>query len=182
MRVRTFVFTSLMTSLLLASSAAAQQKKESAQAKGQFSRAEVAAFEVAGGVEFPAHYLTTMNAEIVAQLQARKKFKEVVTAAAAPANGAGGESPAEDAGTVRISGVVTKYQGGNRAARYLVGFGAGRTKIVARVKFTDAASGRVLLEKDVDGKVVMGMFGGEAIGATRGLAKEVAKEAEKAVF
>jgi hypothetical protein len=32
-------------------------------------------------------------------------------------------------------------------------------------------------EKDVDGKVIMGLFGGDSKGATDGLAKEVAKDA-----
>jgi hypothetical protein len=61
----------------------------------------------------------------------------------------------------------------------MVGFGAGKTKIVAHVKFVDAATGNVQLEKNVDGKVWIGFMGGESIGATKGLAKDVAKLARK---
>jgi len=76
---------------------------------------------------------------------------------------------------LQLAGTITEFDKGNRAARYFVGFGAGRSKIQARVRFTDGATGAVVFEDDVDGKVVMGTFGGDSKGATRGLAKEVAK-------
>jgi hypothetical protein len=61
----------------------------------------------------------------------------------------------------------------------MVGFGAGKTKIVPHVKFVDSATGAVQFEKNVDGKVWIGFMGGESIGATHGLAKQVAKVASK---
>ena len=36
-----------------------------------------------------------------------------------------------------------------------------------------------MFEDDVDGKVIMGIYGGNSVGAARGLAKEVAKKAKK---
>jgi hypothetical protein len=54
--------------------------------------------------------------------------------------------------------------------------GAGQTKVKAHIKFIDRDTGEVLFEDDVDGKVVGGgLFKSESIGATEGLAKEVAK-------
>jgi hypothetical protein len=81
-----------------------------------------------------------------------------------------------------LSGTITKYDKGNRAARYFVGFGAGATKVVAHIKFIETATGSVLFEKDVDGKVVIGVFGGDSKGSTRGLAKEVAKVTKRTFF
>ena len=75
-----------------------------------------------------------------------------------------------------------EYKAGNQAARYLVGFGAGKTKVVAHVKFTDTATNQVVFEDNVDGKVVMGLLGGSSPGATRGLAKEVASKAVSRFF
>ena len=170
MKKSTFLILSM--AVLLTVNAKAQDNSK--KTKGQFERAEVVNFEVKEGVEFPQHYLTTMNAEIVAQLQAKKRFKEVVAA--------GGSPSAASNSTLRVTGVVTKFKAGNRTTRYLVGFGAGKTKIVAHVKFINGATGETVLEKDVDGKVVIGMFGGESIGATRGLAKEIAKVAVKTFF
>jgi maltose-binding protein MalE len=46
----------------------------------------------------------------------------------------------------------------------------------------DAATGNVLFEKDVEGKVIIGLMGGDSAGATRGLAKEVAKVTKKKFF
>ena len=60
--------------------------------------------------------------------------------------------------------------------------GAGKTKIKAHVKFVDVSTGETVFEDDVDGKVIMGMFGGSSPGATRGLAKEVAKVAARTFF
>jgi hypothetical protein len=65
--------------------------------------------------------------------------------------------------------------------RYMIGFGAGKTKIKATIRFTDAASGDVVFEKDVYGKVIMGFAGGDSMGAAHGLAKEVAKVAKEKV-
>jgi hypothetical protein len=75
-----------------------------------------------------------------------------------------------------------KNNKGNSAKQCLLGFGAATTKVVAHVKFIDATTGNVLFEKDVDGKVIIGLMGGDSNGATRGLAKEVAKVAKKKFF
>jgi len=112
--------------------------------------------------------------QVVEELKQLKKFKQVSNT---------GETISQDAGpTVRLSGVITKYKPGSRAKRYLIGFGAGSTKVVAHITLTDATNGTTLFEKDVDGTVWIGVFGGDSSGATRGLAKEVAKVTKKALF
>jgi len=139
---------------------------------GKYQVIEVMPFTVQEGVEFPAEALGLLTQEVAFQLAEARKFTRVLTGGAEPASDAGGP-------LVQLTGTVVEYSKGNRAARYLVGFGAGRAKVKAHVKFTDPATNEVLLEDDVDGNVVMGTFGGESSGALRGLAKEVAKVAKR---
>ena len=169
---RTFLLGALAA--LTFSNAAAQDQKAPAadQAKGKYQAIEVAPFTAQEGVQVPAEVLKSLEADTLSELRKTNKFKLVAaeTSAAAP-------DP-----TVRVSGTVTKYKAGSRAKRYLVGFGAGKSKVVARVRFTDKASGQVLHEEDVDGDVVMGLFGGDSGGATREVGKAVAKAARKKFF
>jgi hypothetical protein len=157
----------------------AQQQGQSGPAqakveKNRYQQIEITKFEVKEGVEFPPDYLADLTNELAAQLRETEKFRQVSRE---------GEAPAEaNAPALKLSGTVTEFKAGNRAVRYMVGFGAGRTKVKAHVKFTDRATGEVLYEGDVDGKVIMGVFGGDSRGATRGLAKEVAKVARQQFF
>src|SRR5580765_1511116 len=134
----------------------------------------VTKFDVKQGVEFPATALDVMSNEIVDELVKLKKFSQVKLTA--PAGAAAGETTKVDGPEpdLILTGTVTKYEPGDRAKRYLLGPFAGKTNIVAAIKITEKATGKVLLEKDVDGKVIIGVFGGNSNGATRGLAKEVA--------
>jgi hypothetical protein len=106
-------------------------------------------------------------------MQKTKKFKQVLHA---------GETAADNAPTVRVIGTLTEFKAGSRTKRYLVGFGAGKSKVTAHVKFLDAATGQVLFEQDVKGDVVMGVFGGDSGGMTRELAGAVTKTATKQLF
>lgn len=60
--------------------------------------------------------------------------------------------------------------------------GTGRTKVVADFKFIDKATGEILYQGSVDGKVIIGFFGGESLGATRDLSKELAKLTKQKFF
>jgi hypothetical protein len=133
---------------------------------------DVAKLQIKQGVDFPVAKLDVMTGEIVDELTKLKKFGTVNSIV-------GPEAAASD---LIFTGTITDYTGGNRAARYLIGFGAGKAKVVAEIKIVDRATGNVLLDRKVDGKVIMGLFGGNTNGATRGLAKEVAKETKKALF
>lgn len=152
----------------VASPAASQQRTF----KGKYRVIEVVPFTVAEGTEFPAEALGPLTREVALQLVEAKRFTRVLIS--------GIEALDEGAGpVVQLTGSVVEYSKGNRTARYLVGFGAGRSKVKASVKFTDPATNEVLLQDDVDGNVVGGSFGGESSGALRGLAKEVAKVVKK---
>lgn len=143
--------------------------------KNKYQVIEIMQFDVQQGVDFPPDYMTSMMEDLNTQLQKMGKFKQVLRQ---------GENPTEaEAPALRLTGTVTKFKKGSRAKRYLIAPGVGSTKVTAHVKFLDRKTGETLLEKDVDGKVVMGgLVKGESIGATRGLAKEVVKVAKQKFF
>lgn len=165
---------SILICLLGTASTTAQTTKPPTPVKGKYQNIEIVAFDIKPGVEFPPDSLKVMMPEIVDEVRKLKKFKQVASEGDAKTDASGA--------TMRLTGTVSKYKPGNRTARYMVGFGAGAAKVVAHIKFTDSATNEVLYEKDVDGKVIIGLFGGNSNGATRGLAKEVAKVTEKKFF
>ncbi len=142
--------------------------------KASYQNLVVARFDVKDGIDIPAEYLNGLTEEIVAQLQSTKKFKQVIRE--------GEASTDASVSTIRLTGTVTEFKAGSRAKRYFIGFGAGRTKIVTHVRFIDQGTGEILFEDDVDGKVIIGIFGGDSKGAMHGLAKEVAKVTKKQAF
>ena len=166
-------FIPVILAILFAASAAFAQDAVSSVPASDLKSIEVSKFDVHEDVKFPDSALDVMTSEIVDELVKLKRFDKVTSSASAvPHTGT----------TLLLTGTVTKFQPGSRATRYLVGFGAGKTKIVAAIKIVNKDTGAVVLEKSVDGKVIMGMFGGDSNGATRGLAKEVASDIKKAVF
>lgn len=164
----------LLLVLLGSATAFAQTAKATDAVKNKYQNIEVVKFDILEGVNFPPESRDVIMAQIVEELKQLKKFTTVSNV---------GETVPEGAGaTVRLTGTITKYKPGSRAKRYLIGFGAGATKVAAHIKYVDAATGNVIFEKDVDGKVWIGMFGGDSSGATRGLAKEVGKVTKKQLF
>jgi len=152
----------------------AQKKKVDKKYKNRYQCIEVTRFDVKQGVDFPLDWSITMTEEMITQLKETAKFKDICRE---------GETPVDpNAPALKLVGTVIEYKKGSRAARYLVGFGAGSTVIKAHIKIMDRATGEVLFEDDVDGKVVMGAIGGESVGATRGLAKEIAGKTKKEFF
>lgn len=181
MKVLRHLFSAMFVFVLFAASIAAQQ---TGAAKKNYENIKVEKFTIQEGVKFPESSLDVMMAEIVAELKKLGKFKDVsmkVADSAPPEkseNGAAVETKTPES-TIALSGTITKYKPGSRTARYLVGFGAGMTKVKARIKFVDTASGDVLFDKEIDGKVIIGFFGGNSNDATRGFAREVAGIAKK---
>lgn len=139
--------------------------------KGKYYAIEVERFDAVSGVSLPTNYEIELAGDLAQQLE-KKGFQRILRAE---------ENPGESSPSLRLTGTVTKFQKGSRALRYLSGF-AGKTKIVAHIKVEDRQSGEVLYETDADGKVVIGLFGGDSMGATNGLAKEIAKKVRKYFF
>ncbi len=162
----------LMLSMLLVLSLASPAAEKIT--KGKFAAIEVVKFDVREGIQFPPDYQVLLVEDLIKQLENSKKFKQVIRT---------GENPADAAApALKLTGTITEYKAGSRAKRYLVGFGAGKTKVVAQVQFVDRTTGSVLLDRKVDGKVIIGVIGGDSRGATNGLAKEVSKVAKDTFF
>jgi hypothetical protein len=164
----------LLVSALGAAPAFAQSSTKGGGLKDKYLNIEVVSFEIGEGIKFPPESRDVIMAQVIEELKQLKTFKHV--------SGPGESTANAEGPTVRLSGTITKYKPGSRAKRYFIGFGAGTTKVVAHIRYADASTGEVLYEKDVDGKVWIGLFGGDSSGATRGLAKEVAKVTKKHLF
>lgn len=172
---RTFLL-ALVAGALSVATASAQEAAPAAAAieKGKYQNAEVVPFTAQEDVKITPEQLKALTETVVKELRETKKFKQVT---------AEGEATADaSAPTLKITGTVTKFKAGSRAKRYFVGFGAGKTKMIATIKYTDRETGRVLYEYTADGDVHMGIFGGNSGGAKSELAEQVAKTAKKKFF
>jgi hypothetical protein len=149
----------------LAASATAQQNSNTTSGN-KYQYVQVNRFAVEPGLDFPPDYQLTIDEDLNKVLWKIKGIKVLRE----------GEPLPQSEPVLVVTGTITKFKKGNQAARYLVGFGAGATVIGAHIKCFDAATKEVVLERDVDGKVIMGMMGGKSEGANNGLAKEVAKD------
>lgn|SRR5512146_1468501 len=158
---------------LVTATPATAQDKPGKESEKKFQYVQVNRFDVKSGVDLPADYQLTIVENLSTELGKIKGVKQVLRE---------GETAPEEQPVLLITGEVTKYKKGSQAARYLVGFGAGSTVIDAHIKCFDAATKELLLEKDVDGKVVMGVIGGKSEGANNGLAKEIAKNVKQKFF
>jgi hypothetical protein len=145
------------------------------QTSEPYGTVEIERFAVAQGVEFPDAELSELMGYMVTHFNRSRRFENVFLSTDAASQSA---SPRR----VKISGTVSKYSKGSRAARYLIGFGAGRTKLVSDVKVVDAETGNVLFEQKVDGHVYGGLFGGETDAAKGGVASEIIKTMTKKGF
>lgn len=177
MRRRTLLV-SLLAVALSFTHAAAQGKKaavaDNNPDRGKYQIAEVASFTAQSDVKMTPEELKALTDTVVKELQDTKKFKQVVREGEAPSDAS---APA-----MKITGTVVKYKAGSRAKRYFVGFGAGKTKVIATVRFIDKETGRVLREFTADGDVFMGVFGGSSGGAKSELAGQIAKVVKKEYF
>ncbi len=156
----------VIASALALTASAAAQKNSSKTSEKKYQYVQVNRFDVQQGVDFPPDYQLTIDEDLNKELGKVKGMKQVLRE--------GEPLPAAEP-VLLVTGTITKYKKGNQATRYLVGFGAGATVIGAHIKCYDAATKELLLERDVDGKVIMGIIGGKSEGANNGLAKEIAK-------
>jgi Domain of unknown function (DUF4410) len=113
--------------------------------RNRYHTIEVAEFEVPQGVSFSAKRVAALQDEIVQQLQESKKAGEIIRV--------GEKAPHPGDPLLKLSGAVLRFNPGNQAERYFIGFGAGSTEIYAHVSLTDAASGRVFVTEDIQGIV-----------------------------
>ena len=147
--------------------AGAQMGKKDNGLKNQYRNIEVVKFDVKEGIDFPPDYVTGIIYETIMGLQRLRKFEQVFRE---------GETQTDAAvSTIRLTGTVIKYQPGSRTKRYLIGLGAGKTRVVTHVKFIDKATGKILYETDASGAVSWGYFGGNSRVSLSGLGKKIAE-------
>jgi len=174
--LRRTVLLSLVAVAFSFSYAFAQDKKASTDNpdKGKYQNVVVVPFTAQEDVKIKPEQLKAINDAVVVELQKTKKFKQVLRE---------GETPADASlPTLKITGMVVKFKEGSRAKRYFIGFGAGKSKVIANVKYIDAETDKVLVEHTSDGDVFMGIFGGDSGGAKSELAEDIAKFAKKTFF
>jgi hypothetical protein len=155
--------------LLLTLAASAVAGFAQARQSTLYTIVEVDRFVAAQGVDFPPDYQIALLEDIIREAKRAAKGIEIVRE---------GESAPPGRTMMRISGTITQFKPGSRAKRYLIGFGAGSTVVKAHVKFTDAASGAVLAEKDLKGLTWIGIAGGSSEGAADRLGKHVVAAAK----
>jgi hypothetical protein len=135
--------------------------------KGIRPNIAISAFDVGKDVEIPEDVVGKLKAELPRRLTDTKKFNHVFTTQDFPDN--------QSVPTLRITGTIVASNSGNRAERYVVGFGAGAAKVVAHIRFTNIATGHTVFERVVTGKIRGGMYGGSSSGVADQLSKEIAR-------
>ncbi len=102
--------------------------------------------------KFPAGHDTNFQKKIVADLQKKKVFTEVIDGMApadeqkpAANNPAGGKR-------LKLSTTIIDFDPGSKALRYTIGWGAGATKVKAKFVFSDAETGQEIWSHTQQGK------------------------------
>jgi hypothetical protein len=102
--------------------------------------------------KFPAGHDTDFQQKIVADLQRKNVFAEVIDGS----RQAGEQEPAAKtpAGARRLilSTTIIDFNPGNKALRYTIGMGLGATRVKARFVFRDAATGQEVLTRTQQGR------------------------------
>jgi hypothetical protein len=153
-----------VTALLLCAAALG-----SAQTPVKYATIQIIPFEAAKGVDFPPDFQAAMIDSLIKRFEGNKKFTKILRPDEA--------APTPAVPMLKLSGIVTEVDEGSRAARSLVGFGAGSSYIKAMVKFVDAASGETKIETELTGsyKGTWSMAGGKSANVCDGLAKQIVK-------
>jgi hypothetical protein len=114
----------------------------------------------------PDSWIPTIREEIIQRVIDKHRFRRVADFEDTKA----GRNESE--AVLCLRGRIVEYTQGSFAKRFLIGLGAGKGKIVAKLQFIDKASENVIWERKVDGRVIGATQSTE--GAIKGLGKEVA--------
>jgi hypothetical protein len=132
---------------------------------GGYTRVEILPLSVPFGTVVPRDFREALVKNLADEIRKTKRFELVAV-----------DSTAEpDSGTLKLATAITKFDLGDRDVRAGVGLGLGTTRMTIRARFLDARSCAIVVEGNADGRVIGGWAGGDSLGATRGVAKDVAK-------
>lgn len=124
---------------------------------GQFSCVEVERFGADEARQdkkndpVPDEVLTRLQKKIMAAVAKSGTFRGVYEANQGSCTGK----------SLVVGGALSRYEAGNAALRFTIGFGAGNDKIVALVSARDKESGQVLLERRIAESSKPGLVEGE---------------------
>jgi hypothetical protein len=96
-----------------------------------------------------------LQAELVRRLRESGLFARVINASETD------YSPGSDKALV-LDGEITRLAPGSRALRYIVGFGAGRSKAQSEMRFVDAQTSKVFMVTADRSVAAYGIFGGDS--------------------
>src|SRR5215469_7138313 len=142
--------------------------------KDAYSIALIDEFHIQKDVDFPAAYLDALQKETMKQLVSAKLFAEVISEGQKPAN--------PESRVLRMTGLITNYKPGNRAARYFGGYGAGATEIDSKLTFLDAATEQPILSEELRAMLTGGFFGGKSEGALTDYARQLVNKTKLMVY
>jgi hypothetical protein len=143
---------------------------------GAYAVLEVASFLTRSAEPMAPEHLYSLLADLARALDRQTAFSSFVTNyTAGPSPRWKQAEPEPGARVLVLSGVITEYDKGSQATRYMVGFGAGKTRAYCQFRLVDKATGEVLLERIENGSVSMGLFGGSSSGAMKELGEDIAK-------
>ncbi len=158
MKNRRFTLATLLSGLLIVSLGVpvASAKRPAKRTLAGYTVLQVENFQVeenSATEGFPRGMHATLQENTVLRLRKEKLFGRILDAAEPDSTQADGnpESPEPEKRLV-LSSTVIKYTKGSRAGRWLVGFGAGATKVKVRFVFRDASTGEELFRTDRQGK------------------------------
>ena len=141
---------------------------------------ELGNFVVTSEEEVPPDHLYAIFQDLVFQLDKKTDFERFITNYTQGASQRWAASAEGiDGPTLVLTGAITRYKRGSRLKRYVVSFGAGKTKMYCLFRLTDKATNEVLFERMENGSVSWGLFGGGSGGAMKELAGDIAKAIKK---
>ncbi len=84
-----------------------------------------------------------------------------------------GQNCPNDEHSLILTGQVSDYKKGNRAVRYLVGFGAGKQKIATNLTLAEKISGKIIAQDEIIDRKIGGLVGGSEDKGKRDYAEKV---------
>lgn len=82
-------------------------------------------------------------------------------------------------GVLQLQSTVLGYEKGSQAARYLIGFGAGKASCVVQCSFINKSTNKQVLKAQFEGELSMGLFGGSSQQAPNKVIDELVKFLKK---
>ena len=129
------------------------------QPPAPYTAVEVDRFTAAPGVAFPFEYRSALADDIAREISLA--FPSVIIVRQ-------GEASPDGHAPLRITGVVTKFKPS-------IGLGAGSSGVRAQVEFSDAATGQVLLRRELSGVTWIALAGGSTRPPGDSLTRKIAK-------